>query len=121
MHSANAAIRGIVGSVVWLSLAHLPAAALPTTEATVADSNHLLPLASPSLSVDVDLTRFQSVEDSINAPEGASASPSNDVTDLFPIGLLGDLVDENGEVQLPFGLTIFSTMGDTSLGFGGDF
>lgn len=35
--------------------------------------------------------------------------------------LLGDLLDESGEVRLPLGLTVYDAMGTTSIGFGSSF
>ncbi len=41
--------------------------------------------------------------------------------DLRQLPILGDMVDRDGRLQLPLGLTIYNTMGDTSIGFGSKF
>jgi hypothetical protein len=54
-----------------------------------------------------------------------SMAPSNEnittVGDVIQSPLLDGLLDEDGELNLPLGLTIYDTMGDTSIGFGTEF
>jgi hypothetical protein len=50
---------------------------------------------------------------------------SNDLAQSLDIpllnDLLGDLLDESGELRLPLGLTVYDAMGTTSIGFGSSF
>jgi hypothetical protein len=41
--------------------------------------------------------------------------------DLRQIPVVGGLIDEEGNLNLPLGLTVYNTMGDTSIGFGSKF
>jgi hypothetical protein len=43
------------------------------------------------------------------------------IADLIPDDLFDGLVDENGEVNLPLGITVYDAMGTTSVGFGTQF
>ena len=53
-------------------------------------------------------------------------APTNDdsvttVDDVIQSDLLDGLLDENGEFNLPLGLTVYDAMGATSVGFGTEF
>lgn len=43
------------------------------------------------------------------------------VDDVIEMPWLDSLLDENGELDLPLGLRVYSTLGDTSVGFGTQF
>lgn len=88
------------------------------TEAGVADS--LLPLETADMEVQADADLFQSVADDINETD-SEAAETTDLADVLGAGFLEGLVDEDGEVNLPLGITVFDAMGTTSVGFGGSF
>jgi len=58
-----------------------------------------------------------SIEDSMAPSNGTITT----VGDVIQSPLLDGLLDEDGELNLPLGLTIYDTMGDTSIGFGTEF
>lgn len=58
------------------------------------------------------------IQRQINPTDGSEAAAP---FDLRQIPLLGGLLDEEGNLNLPLGLTIYNTMGDTSIGFGSKF
>ncbi len=47
------------------------------------------------------------------------SSPS--ILDVLPLPFLEDILDEEGNLHLPMGLTVYNTMGDTSVGFSSEF
>ncbi len=53
----------------------------------------------------------------MNPPEDSFTT----VNDVIPAGLLDGLLDEDGELNLPLGLTVYDAMGTTSVGIGTDF
>jgi hypothetical protein len=62
---------------------------------------------------------FKSAAYRINGfQDSQEASEDSGILDM---GFLEGLVDENGDVDLPLGITIFDAMGATSVGFGGEF
>lgn len=83
-------------------------------------ANNLLPLETRSVGIEPDAGIFQSVTNDINN-NNRSASENSENTDVLGAGFLEDLVDEDGNVELPLGITVFEAMGTTSVGFGGDF
>lgn len=93
----------------------LPAEANPRDNAA-----QLLPLESRSVIVQVDPDLYKSVAYEINTDE-PTQSDSRGIADALGAGFLEDLVDDNGDVNLPLGITVFDAMGTTSVGFGGDF
>ena len=84
------------------------------------DSNRLLPLEARNMSVETDPERLQTVTEEINASTRQDAGNS-DGSDVIGSELLDSLVDEDGDLSLPLGITVFSTLGDPAVGFGGDF
>jgi hypothetical protein len=83
-------------------------------------SSQLLPLEARNLGGDVEGDRFQSVADQINQTMGPQPSGEN-VLDTDDMPWLESFIDEDGNARMPLGLTVFSTMGDPSVGFGGSF
>ena len=66
-----------------------------------------------------NLTR---IAEQINRQLGAEEEDNLTTIDsIIPDGFLDGLVDENGEVNLPLGLTVYDAMGTTSIGFGSKF
>ena len=82
-------------------------------------ANSLLPLEVRSVEAQNDNTLLGSVENRINNPE--TAQDSSEATDVLGAGLVDDFVNENGDINLPLGLTVFDAMGTTSIGVGGSF
>ncbi|NER80884.1 MAG: hypothetical protein F6K42_15205 [Leptolyngbya sp. SIO1D8] len=115
MYSTKPVIYLAAVSAVSMSVLSLPANADPRGSST-----HLLPLDDRNITVEVDSDRFESAEEEINTStqQGEGDEPESSV---LGADLLENFVDENGDVNLPLGLTVFSTMGDPSIGFGSDF
>jgi len=82
-------------------------------------ANSLLPLEVRSVAAQTDNTRLETVANRINEPEVVQEDSSS--TDVLGADLVGDYVNESGDVNLPLGLTVFDAMGTTSIGFGGSF
>lgn len=53
--------------------------------------------------------------------EAASAGDEVDSFDLRQVPLIGDMIDEKGNLTLPLGLMVHNIMGDTAIGFGSEF
>ncbi len=49
------------------------------------------------------------------------SSATTDLAESLNIPILNDLLDEDGELNLPLGLTVYDAMGTTSVGFGSTF
>ncbi|MGD1943847.1 MAG: hypothetical protein ACFB0G_21340 [Leptolyngbyaceae cyanobacterium] len=94
----------------------LPAAADTAEPDDVA--NQLLPLETRGMSVEVDPNLHQSAAHEINTSEPADSSTTSGLED---IGIFDEFVDENGELDLPLGITVFDSMGSTSVGVGSEF
>jgi hypothetical protein len=58
------------------------------------------------------------IQTRINTPHDGNSA---DMLDLRQIPVVGGLIDEEGNLNLPLGLTVYNTMGDTSIGFGSKF
>ena len=110
----------LFASVTCLAVLSTVSSALADDSSAKADvANNLLPLEVRSADMPVNNTLLESVADRINNPEATSESST--ATDVLGAGLVDDFVDENGDVNLPLGLTVFDAMGTTSIGFGGNF
>jgi hypothetical protein len=128
-----------IGSTVSLSMMTLPAQAQST--GTAAD---LLPLNAQEIPVDTVPDQLKALQTDVSttiAPEAtyspdllrAVASNINsppqqdeledvpDIGDFIDLSFVEQFIDENGNVDLPLGITIYEAMGQTSIGFGGDF
>jgi hypothetical protein len=107
----------IVSSISLLSIVALSLSAHANAPDNAAQ---LLPLESRSVIVEVDPELYKSAATQVNNfdPE---QSESSDLVDALGVDFLDDFVDENGDVDLPLGITVFDAMGTTSVGFGGDF
>ena len=73
------------------------------------------------MTVETDPNRLESVENDINSSTRPQSDDSADITDAIGADFVDDIVDEDGDVKLPLGLTVFSTLGTPSIGFGSDF
>jgi hypothetical protein len=80
-------------------------------------STQLLPLENRSLVIEVDADHLQTAAEEINTSTFGGKETSGNVLDLGET--LG--IDEDGGTRLPLGIRVFSTLGDPSIGFGGDF
>lgn len=88
--------------------------ALSSELASAGSSNgaaSLMPLEPQGLVVESDPTLMESAEQGING----SATPNRESNSV-----LGIETDEDGDVVLPAGLTVFTVMGSPSVGFKGD-
>lgn len=104
------AVLGLGGaaSPVWANPPLDPLAAASMTEALQVDphsSEHLNHLA-------------ESIHYQMNA---ASEADADNTLDFRQLPLVGEMVDEQGNLNLPMGLMLYNTMGDTSIGFGSKF
>jgi len=94
----------------------------PTSEPQIDNSlaSNLLPLKTRSVGLETDAGIFEAVANDINH-QHQTASENSENTDVLGAGFLEELVDENGDIELPLGITVFEAMGTTSVGFGSDF
>ncbi|MFH7241374.1 MAG: hypothetical protein ACHWZW_00850 [Spirulina sp.] len=104
-------------TVLGLSSAALPAWAGSTLEPPVAVSMTDVVQSTPHSADHLNhlAGRIQRRMAATDNPEAMST------LDFQQIPLVGDLLDEDGNLNLPLGLTIYNTMGDTSIGFGSEF
>lgn len=127
-----------VGSTVSLSV--MSAAAQAQSTGTAAD---LLPLDPNGVSMDTLPDQLKTVGSvSVNvkpeatySPEMLNAVASNinrtnqgsdeddtpDIGDLIDLSFVEQFIDEDGNVDLPLGITVYEAMGQTSIGFGTEF
>ncbi len=89
-----------------------------TSEPNVTSS--LLPLESRSFEAPTDDSLFKTVSSEINNFD-EDGSEEADITDLLGANFLDDFIDDDGDINLPLGVTIFEAMGTTSIGFSSDF
>jgi hypothetical protein len=65
---------------------------------------------------------LNAVASNINhAHQPSSADDTPDIGDLVDLGFIEQFVDEDGNVDLPLGITVYEAMGQTSIGFGTEF
>ncbi|MGF1459343.1 MAG: hypothetical protein ACFBSG_09990 [Leptolyngbyaceae cyanobacterium] len=58
----------------------------------------------------------------INGEQQASESTETpDIGDLVDLSFIEQFIDEDGNIDLPLGITVYEAMGKTSIGFGGEF
>jgi len=60
----------------------------------------------------------QDIEQEIHAPAEDNITT---IDEAFQSSFIDDFLDDNGDFSLPLGLTVYDTMGDTSIGFGTQF
>ena len=104
-------------AVLGLSSAALPAWADSTLEPPVSVSMTDVLQANPHSADHLNhlAGRIQRRMTTTDSPDAIST------LDFRQIPVVGDLLDEEGNLNLPLGLTIYNTMGDTSIGFGSKF
>jgi hypothetical protein len=92
-----------------------------------ADSLQPMPRRAPSMQEvvvlgparSVTLDRLaQDIQQNIQAPAEDNVTT---IDEAFQSSFIDDFLDDNGDFSLPLGLTVYDTMGDTSIGFGTQF
>jgi hypothetical protein len=82
----------------------------------------LLPEALRTVTPEQDVAALESLALKINQLVTSPAQPAQEsITDALNVPFVDELLDENGALDLPMGITVFNTMGDFSIGFGSDF
>ncbi|WP_204140166.1 hypothetical protein [Halomicronema sp. CCY15110] len=65
---------------------------------------------------------LNAVASSINqADQPGQADATPDIGDLVDLSFVEQFLDEDGNVDLPLGITVYEAMGQTSIGFGTEF
>lgn len=65
---------------------------------------------------------LNAVASNINHPnQGSDEDDTPDIGDLIDLSFVEQFIDEDGNVDLPLGITVYEAMGQTSIGFGTDF
>lgn len=127
-----------MGSTVSLSV--MAAAAPAQSTGTAAD---LMPLDPQGVSVDTipdqlkavggvsvsvkpeatySPEMLQTIANNINQANRSTDEPDTpDIGDLVDLSFFEQFIDEDGNVDLPLGITVYEAMGQTSIGFGGEF
>jgi len=140
MHSSPTFTLLTVGSTVSLSMLSLPAQAnstgtaadllpLDAQDITAAQAPNQLKLVRAEVSASVQPETYYSpdllrtVADNVNnAPSDKDDGPDTpDLSDVIDLSFVEQFIDEDGNVDLPLGITIYEAMGTTSIGFGGEF
>ena len=117
--------NGYLGSgwMIPLGLAALAGGAMPAIAhhpEPVAES--LLPLESQEFVVE-GVPDFVGVSEQINATTGNRKEAGAETASFDPrtLPLVNRFLDREGNVRLPLGLTVYTTLGDPSIGFGQEF
>ncbi|HEY9761821.1 MAG TPA: hypothetical protein V6D07_04810 [Trichocoleus sp.] len=105
--------------VLGITSVLIPSAALANSSTEGAYG--LLPLESRVISADYESNPLDTVANQINQVVAPSTEEQESITDVVKLPLLDQILDENGKVNLPMGLTVFTTLGDPSIGFGSNF
>ena len=138
MNACTKAAMFTVGSTVSFSM--LSAGAQAQSTGTAAD---LLPLDSHAVAMDTLPDQLKAIgpvsanvkPEATYNPEMLNAVASNinqanqssdeddtpDIGDLVDLSFVEQFVDEDGNVDLPLGITVYEAMGQTSIGFGTEF
>lgn len=99
-----------------------PSVALAESPAkSMVSARNLLPVEYRAFSAQPEANDFDTVVDQINLSIGPGESEFETITDVIQMPLLDEILDDNGNLDLPMGITVFNTMGDFSVGFGSDF
>ena len=107
---------------ICLSLMALSLTAAFTCSASLAStpSQKLMPLEARALGETGNSNDFGGIEAQINRNLRSSQEGRDNLLDNLNIPLLDQLLDDDGQVNLPLGVTVFGSMGDPSVGFGVD-
>lgn len=95
-----------------------PVAARAETSTT---ADHLQPLELRAISHEADNAALDTVAYEINESVASTDSDLVTISDVVQIPFIEDMLDDNGNLNLPMGLTVYTTMGDPSVGFGSNF
>jgi len=109
-----------IAAIAAFSVASIIFVSAPVRADADETARYLLPLESRDLSVQADPDRFKSAAETINN-SGLSEADLEGASDDLDLGFLEEYIDEEGNVNLPLGITVFEAMGTTSVGFGSDF
>ena len=83
-------------------------------------SQKLMPLEARALGETGNGNDFGGIEAQINRNLRSSQEGEDNLLDALNIPLVDQLLDDDGQVTLPLGVTVFGSMGDPSVGFGAD-
>ncbi|MEM1309811.1 MAG: hypothetical protein AAGF98_10055 [Cyanobacteria bacterium P01_H01_bin.153] len=89
--------------------------------------NQLKAVSGVSVTVKPEVTyspeMLQAVASNINQANQSSDNDDDtpDIGDLVDLSFIEQFIDEDGNVDLPLGLTVYEAMGQTSIGFGTEF
>ncbi|MGD1862589.1 MAG: hypothetical protein ACFB0E_21785 [Leptolyngbyaceae cyanobacterium] len=64
---------------------------------------------------------LQTVASNINQTNQPDDDETSDISDLVDLSFIEQFIDEDGNVDLPLGITVYEAMGTTSIGFGAEF
>lgn len=115
--SAQAYSTGTAADLLPLDAQGVPIAAMP---------DQLKAVGGVSVTVKPEATyrpeMLQAIASNINQTNQASddAAPP-DIGDLVDLSFVEQFIDEDGNVDLPLGITVYEAMGQTSIGFGAEF
>ncbi|MGD1943280.1 MAG: hypothetical protein ACFB0G_18450 [Leptolyngbyaceae cyanobacterium] len=117
--SAQAQATGTAADLLPLDSPDISAESLP-------DQTKALPVAGVSASVQPEATYspdlLRTVASNINdGDRDEDKDDTPDIGDLVDLSFFEQFIDDNGNVDLPLGITFYEAMGRTSIGFGGDF
>lgn len=85
------------------------------------DANRLLPLEARRMDVANTLDSLNTISNQINRQAMGEDEASPNIADALSLPWLEGMLDDEGNVNLPLGITVFDTMGDFSVGIGSDF
>ncbi|NJL50050.1 MAG: hypothetical protein HC929_24965 [Leptolyngbyaceae cyanobacterium SM2_5_2] len=101
-----------------LSGATLPAFANPPATLQPIQSASMVEALAADSPNDADLAELAN---QINHRLNQADQPDPSIVDVLPLPFLDDILDDEGNLELPMGLTVYNTMGDTSVGFSSKF
>lgn len=108
-----------IAAPAWADAPQLSASSQPN------QASALYPLEMREMEIETDDTLTSAAAGRINRSMRGEADTEPNILDALGSpeleALVNNLVDENGDVNLPLGLTFYDTMGDPSFGFGGRF
>lgn len=96
-------------------------AAIASTNVPEIRARGLMPLEARALGEVENDSNLDTIAARINRSVTSSDSQPEGLLDPQDIPIVKDLVDSEGNVNLPMGIRVYDTMGDMSVGFGSDF
>lgn len=112
---------GIIAALLLSAAVSSPAQANPSPDLqpTAIRSQTSMAEALPSSPLSAEALNQAAYRLNRNLNQANTADPY--ALEALDLPFLDDLLDDEGNLQLPMGLMIFNTMGDTSVGFGSKF